>query len=151
MLKTIQWARLLCEICKKFWFFITENQTVWPSRGSWSPPTCSNFLLKRILNPLITLSESILLLVMFSRSSFIRRSFVFLKEVVCSYLSSSISFSLFQSSSFISSSTILSIVLYFGIFSIFFSIITFATFFLYIFLKSILPVHRFYFSVFAGQ
>ena len=64
---------------------------------------------------------------MFSRSLFVRGSFVFLKEVVCSYLSSSISFSFFTSSSCVSSSTILPIVLYFGNFCVF-SIFTFAAF-----------------------
>ena len=72
----------MCKICTNFWFFITEFCDVWPNKRSWNPSTCSKCLLQRISNPWITLSESILLFVMFSKSSFVTGSFVFWKEVV---------------------------------------------------------------------
>ena len=79
------------------------------NKRSWTSATCSNWLLQKILNPWIALFDSILLFVMSFKSLFVTVSLVFLKEVIYPFLSSSISFSLFTSSSCISSSTILSI------------------------------------------
>ena len=109
-----QWVRLW-KICTNFWFFNTEYWNIWQGKGSWSPATCSNCLLQRILNPWITLSDTILLFVMSSKYSFVTGSLVFEKELLYPFLSSSIPFSLFASSSCISSSTKLSIVLYLAI------------------------------------
>ena len=102
------------------------------------------------LNPWITLSDGILLFVMSSKSSFVTGSFVFLKEVLHPFLSSSILFSLFTSSSCISGSTMIFIALYFGNFSVLF-IFTLAAFFCISFFRITLPVHSFFLLLEIGK
>ena len=103
-------------------------------KGLWRPATCSICILQRMVNTWMTLFallDSILLFVISFRSSFVTESFVYLKEVLSFSVSLSVSLlslclfslslclSLFSSISFYLSScmpstTILSIVLYFG-------------------------------------